>query len=151
MRLRFLATFVCAKIQASPAQVPICRVISMGRRNTKLEPAWHGKQKLNSLARVRPAGTLLWLGFHRVQPNRWFFRASNVESAHWMVLHRPVELAPVTVHMDTMSPLPGLETYHGQVDIHSLTDGGGPMNWNKWVRQTHRWLSIAFTVAVIVN
>ena len=24
------------------------------------------------------------------------------------------------------------------------------MNWNKWVRQTHRWLSIAFTVAVIV-
>jgi heme A synthase len=26
-----------------------------------------------------------------------------------------------------------------------------PLNWNKWVRQTHRWLSIAFTVAVIVN
>lgn len=25
------------------------------------------------------------------------------------------------------------------------------MNWNKWVRQTHRWLSIAFTVAVIAN
>ena len=25
------------------------------------------------------------------------------------------------------------------------------MNWNKWVRQTHRWGSIAFTVAVIVN
>ena len=25
------------------------------------------------------------------------------------------------------------------------------MNWGKWVRQTHRWLSIAFTVAVIVN
>ena len=24
------------------------------------------------------------------------------------------------------------------------------MNWNKWVRQIHRWLSIAFTVAVIV-
>ena len=24
------------------------------------------------------------------------------------------------------------------------------MNWNKWVRQSHRWLSIAFTVAVIV-
>src|SRR5208282_5027305 len=68
-------------------------VISMGRRNTKLEPSWHGKQKLNSLARVRPAGTLPWLGFHRVQPKKWFFRASNVESAHWMVLHRPVELA----------------------------------------------------------
>ena len=25
------------------------------------------------------------------------------------------------------------------------------MNWNKWMRQTHRWLSMAFTVAVIVN
>jgi heme A synthase len=25
------------------------------------------------------------------------------------------------------------------------------MNRNKWVRQTHRWLSMAFTVAVIVN
>jgi hypothetical protein len=23
--------------------------------------------------------------------------------------------------------------------------------WNTWVRQIHRWLSIAFTVAVIVN
>jgi hypothetical protein len=25
------------------------------------------------------------------------------------------------------------------------------LNWSKWVRQIHRWLSIAFTVAVIVN
>jgi hypothetical protein len=25
------------------------------------------------------------------------------------------------------------------------------LNWNKWVRQTHRWLSMAFTAAVIVN
>ena len=25
------------------------------------------------------------------------------------------------------------------------------MNWNKWLRQIHRWLSVAFTVAVIVN
>jgi len=25
------------------------------------------------------------------------------------------------------------------------------MNWNKWVRQIHRWLSMAFTVGVIVN
>ncbi len=25
------------------------------------------------------------------------------------------------------------------------------MNWNTWIRQTHRWLSIAFTVAVILN
>jgi cellulose synthase/poly-beta-1,6-N-acetylglucosamine synthase-like glycosyltransferase len=26
-----------------------------------------------------------------------------------------------------------------------------PLTWNKWFRQIHRWLSIAFTVAVIVN
>ena len=25
------------------------------------------------------------------------------------------------------------------------------MDWNKWVRQIHRWLSIAFTVTVIAN
>jgi hypothetical protein len=25
------------------------------------------------------------------------------------------------------------------------------MNWNKWVRQIHRWLSIAFTITVIAN
>ncbi len=26
-----------------------------------------------------------------------------------------------------------------------------PLNWNKWIRQIHRWLTIAFTVGVIVN
>ena len=25
------------------------------------------------------------------------------------------------------------------------------MKWNHWIRQTHRWLSIAFTVTVIAN
>ena len=25
------------------------------------------------------------------------------------------------------------------------------MNWNKWVRLTHRWVSIAFTMGVLVN
>lgn len=25
------------------------------------------------------------------------------------------------------------------------------MNWNHWVRQTHRWVSIAFTLTVIAN
>ena len=25
------------------------------------------------------------------------------------------------------------------------------MNWNKWIRQTHRWLSVAFTVAILIN
>jgi hypothetical protein len=42
---------------------PANAVISMGRRNTKLEPAWHRKQMPKSLVRVRPSGTLPWLGF----------------------------------------------------------------------------------------
>jgi len=25
------------------------------------------------------------------------------------------------------------------------------MKWNRWIRQTHRWLSMAFTLAVIIN
>jgi cellulose synthase/poly-beta-1,6-N-acetylglucosamine synthase-like glycosyltransferase len=25
------------------------------------------------------------------------------------------------------------------------------MNWNNWIRQTHRWLSIVFTLTVIAN
>lgn len=25
------------------------------------------------------------------------------------------------------------------------------MNWNHWIRQTHRWLSIIFTATVIAN
>ena len=25
------------------------------------------------------------------------------------------------------------------------------MNWNKWIRQAHRWLSITFTLFVIAN
>jgi hypothetical protein len=25
------------------------------------------------------------------------------------------------------------------------------LNWNNWIRQIHRWVSIAFTVTVIVN
>lgn len=25
------------------------------------------------------------------------------------------------------------------------------MNWNRWIRQIHRWASIAFTIAVIIN
>lgn len=25
------------------------------------------------------------------------------------------------------------------------------MNWSKWIRQMHRWLSIVFTAAVIAN
>jgi hypothetical protein len=25
------------------------------------------------------------------------------------------------------------------------------LNWNAWIRQTHRWLAVAFTVAVIAT
>jgi hypothetical protein len=25
------------------------------------------------------------------------------------------------------------------------------MNWSKWIRVTHRWLSIAFTAAITIN
>jgi hypothetical protein len=25
------------------------------------------------------------------------------------------------------------------------------LNWNYWIRQTHRWLSIAFTLTVVAN
>ncbi len=25
------------------------------------------------------------------------------------------------------------------------------MNWSKWIRQSHRWISIAFTATVIAN
>jgi hypothetical protein len=25
------------------------------------------------------------------------------------------------------------------------------LNWNKWIRQTHRWLAIVFTLAVVAN
>ena len=27
----------------------------------------------------------------------------------------------------------------------------GPMNWSVWIRQIHRWLSIAFTATGIAN
>ena len=26
-----------------------------------------------------------------------------------------------------------------------------PLNWNNWIRQTHRWVSMAFTLTVIMN
>src|SRR5277367_3884207 len=48
-------------------RVLINAVVSMGRRNTQLEPNLQWKQRLKSLARVRSAGTLLRLGFDQVQ------------------------------------------------------------------------------------
>jgi cellulose synthase/poly-beta-1,6-N-acetylglucosamine synthase-like glycosyltransferase len=26
-----------------------------------------------------------------------------------------------------------------------------PLNWNNWIRQIHRWLSIAFTATIVAN
>jgi hypothetical protein len=26
-----------------------------------------------------------------------------------------------------------------------------PVNWNKWIRQTHRWVAVAFTVTVLAT
>lgn len=25
------------------------------------------------------------------------------------------------------------------------------MSWNRWIRQIHRWVSVAFTVAIVIN
>jgi heme A synthase len=25
------------------------------------------------------------------------------------------------------------------------------LSWNRWIRQTHRWLSVAFTLVVLIN
>src|SRR5580658_6141419 len=65
-----------------------------------------------SLVRVRPAGTLSWLGFSRAQPNRWFSRTSIVESAHWMMLHRPRELAAQTGQVQKSPSTPPALTGH---------------------------------------
>jgi len=32
-----------------------------------------------------------------------------------------------------------------------LIFGEIPLNWNKWLRQSHRWVSIVFTLAVVAN
>ena len=34
---------------------------------------------------------------------------------------------------------------------HGRSEVGVPVNWNSWIRQIHRWVSIAFTVTVIAN
>jgi hypothetical protein len=44
------------------ATCPVCRVVSMGRRNTKLEVYLRESQKPKSLASVESSGTLPWLG-----------------------------------------------------------------------------------------
>jgi len=58
---------------ARPRDPKLCLingVVSMGRRNTQVEPDLHWKTKAKSLSRVGSAGTLSWLGFDRIQPDR---------------------------------------------------------------------------------
>src|ERR1700679_2846960 len=81
-----------------------------------------------SLVRVRPAGTLPWLVFSREQPNSWFSPASIADSMHWMVLHRPVELAEFTVHVDfpvsdyaTTRPLGGFNRIVGRTKCRNYS------------------------------
>jgi hypothetical protein len=58
------------------------------------------KTEIKSLARVRSAGTLPWLGHERGQPNRSLLSGeSPVDSTHWMVLRRPSELARQISHL----------------------------------------------------
>jgi cellulose synthase/poly-beta-1,6-N-acetylglucosamine synthase-like glycosyltransferase len=37
-----------------------------------------------------------------------------------------------------------------QAELRSFSEEA-PLNWNIWIRQIHRWLSIAFTATVIAN
>ena len=46
---------------------------------------------------------------------------------------------------------PGADGLKSAASRFSSSSKEVPLNWNKWIRQIHRWLSIAFTVAVIVN
>jgi hypothetical protein len=41
--------------------------------------------------------------------------------------------------------------WHRLYGMPVVVGGGIQMNWNKWFRQTHRWVSILFTVDVIIN
>ena len=47
--------------------------------------------------------------------------------------------------------LPGPVRERVEADRGTPLRQGVPLDWNKWVRQIHRWLSIAFTVTVIAN
>jgi hypothetical protein len=39
-------------------------------------------------------------------------------------------------------------SWRGQIDVETFSQEV-PLNWNVWVRQIHRWLSIIFTAIVI--
>jgi hypothetical protein len=53
-----------------PPSFPITRVVSIGSMQHSGRSRFALKTKARSLARVRAAETLPWLGFDRVRPNR---------------------------------------------------------------------------------
>lgn len=71
-------------------------VVSMGRRNTQLEPTLHGKQKPKPLATLDQSEPYPGKDLTEYRQTDGFFRGSTVKSTHWMVLHRPVEPAALT-------------------------------------------------------
>jgi hypothetical protein len=59
-------------------------VVSVGRRNTKLEPTLQRKQEPKSLAMVRSAGTLPWLGLTAYsQTDRASLEALSNQRTEW--------------------------------------------------------------------
>ena len=71
-------------------------------------------------------------------------------------------LVPLSFDWDGEALLPSIATsnVYNRLNIPTRQVAGAwgcssseevPLNWNKWVRQIHRWLAIAFTVTVIVT
>ena len=57
---------------------------------------------------------------------------------------------------EVLTPVRLLDTGHIPPSTSVMVVSGrlseeGALNWNKWVRQIHRWVSIAFTVTVLAN
>jgi len=89
-------------------EVLVNAVVSIGRRNTQLEPVLHSKQELRALARLDqqercPGWVLAQLG-----QTVGSARGSTAESMHWIVLHRPVELAALIGEWPTTQHAPPL-------------------------------------------
>jgi hypothetical protein len=57
------------------------------------------------------------------------------------LFHSSASVEGITDHIWSLRELLVLNVMAKEVQV----------NWNTWVRQTHRWLSIAFTVVVIIN
>jgi len=47
--------------------------------------------------------------------------------------------------------VPSSRIPHDSTGVPEASQRRFPLNWSRWIRQTHRWLSMAFTLAAIVN